>query len=104
MHCAVSCSMHFAITAHVRMCIVLKCEMSYYNILVAVFLRHLVFLVTLQSTMNYSKLHPKDGISALMLAVDKGHASVVKVLIDAKAEVNLTDNVRRVPSQTPSRF
>jgi Ankyrin repeat len=29
-----------------------------------------------------------------MRAVDKGHASVVQLLLDAEAEVNLTDNVR----------
>jgi hypothetical protein len=29
-----------------------------------------------------------------MRAADKGHASVVKLLLDAKAEVNLADHVR----------
>lgn len=40
------------------------------------------------------KLHSKVGISALMRAVDRGHASVVKLLLDATADVNLADNVR----------
>ena len=36
----------------------------------------------------------QDGHTALMLASDRGHASVVTLLLDAKADVDLADNVR----------
>jgi Ankyrin repeats (many copies) len=36
----------------------------------------------------------QDGLTALMMASGKGHASVVTLLLDAKADVNLANNVR----------
>jgi ankyrin repeat protein len=35
------------------------------------------------------------GWTALIFAAAKGHASVVTLLLDAKVEVNLADNVRQ---------
>jgi ankyrin repeat protein len=36
----------------------------------------------------------QDGRTALTCAAAEGHSSVVKVLLDAKADVNHADNVR----------
>ena len=35
----------------------------------------------------------QDGRTALMKASDNGHTEVVKVLVEAKAELNITDQV-----------
>ena len=39
----------------------------------------------------------QDGDTALIVASYNGHASVVTLLLDAKAEVNLAEKVRQVP-------
>ena len=35
----------------------------------------------------------QEGLTSLMLATNNGHAEVVKELLDAKADPNLTDKV-----------
>lgn len=36
----------------------------------------------------------QDGVTSLMWASNNGHTDTVKVLLDAKADFNITDNVR----------
>ena len=35
----------------------------------------------------------QDGLTSLMLATQNGHAEVVQVLLDAKADLNITESV-----------
>ena len=42
---------------------------------------------------RYRSILNQHGQTALLVASDKGYASVVKLLIDAKADVNLTNKV-----------
>ena len=42
---------------------------------------------------RYRSILNQHGQTALLTASDKGYASVVKLLIDAKADVNLTNKV-----------
>ena len=44
--------------------------------------------------MTFESSNNQDGETALMAAAFAGHASVASLLLDAKADVNHSDNVR----------
>jgi Ankyrin repeat len=55
-------------------------------------------LIRLTSTWNYSDWYwyLQIGMTPLILAASKGHASLVKSLLEAKADVNHADDVSRL--------
>ena len=44
-------------------------------------------------THSYSLDSVQDGSTALLVAAEKGHCSVVRMLLEAKADVNIRNNV-----------
>ena len=44
-------------------------------------------------THSYSLDSVQDGFTALLVAAERGHCSVVRMLLEAKADVNMKNNV-----------
>ena len=44
-------------------------------------------------THSYSLDSVQNGSTALIVSAEKGHCSVVRMLLEAKADVNMKDNV-----------